>query len=138
MTLLFFLIFFAIVVAIAASARGRSGVGWFLLSFVISPLIGLILVLVLPNRRTDRLLREQHERLLAAINGRDLEKPHHADSPEDRAWARGVADKQPYNPLSPEGRASARPLSRGSGSVFLIVCGVIFVFIVVGSHFLHG
>jgi hypothetical protein len=138
MILFFFWICFAIAVAIAASTRGRSGVGWFLISFLISPLIGLILVLVLPNRRTDRLLREQHEQLLAAINGRHLEKPYHPDSPEGRAWARGVADKQPYNPLSLEGRASARPLSRGSGSVFLIVCGVIFVFIVVGSHFLHG
>jgi Superinfection immunity protein len=31
----------------------------------------------------------------------------------------------------------SQPMSRGSGSVFLIVCGVIFIFIVVRSHFLH-
>jgi hypothetical protein len=34
---------FAFVVAIAAGARSRSGIGWFLLSAVLSPLVGLIL-----------------------------------------------------------------------------------------------
>lgn len=42
---------FAIVVGVAAGSRGRSGFGWFLLSMIISPLIGLLLVLVLPNRK---------------------------------------------------------------------------------------
>ncbi len=37
----------AIVVAVIASNRGRSGFGWFLLSLVLSPLICLILVLAL-------------------------------------------------------------------------------------------
>lgn len=41
---------FSVVVGIAASARGRSGFGWFLLSLVISPLIALILVLVMQNK----------------------------------------------------------------------------------------
>ena len=47
---------FAIVVAIAAEARGRNPFGWFLLSVVLSPLVGLILVLVLPNLRYERLM----------------------------------------------------------------------------------
>lgn len=34
------------VVALAASNRGRSGFGWFLLSVLISPLLGLLFVLV--------------------------------------------------------------------------------------------
>src|ERR1051326_7817810 len=53
---------FSFVVAIAASARGRSGAGWFLISVVLSPLVGLILVLVLPNLR--------HEQLLQTLAGR--------------------------------------------------------------------
>lgn len=40
---------FCFIVAAAASSRGRSGIGWFFLSLVISPLLSLILVLVLPR-----------------------------------------------------------------------------------------
>lgn len=36
-------------VAALASSRGRSGLGFFLLSFVFSPLLGLIVVLVMKN-----------------------------------------------------------------------------------------
>lgn len=38
---------FAVVVGVAASARGRSGFGWFLIALLISPLVALILVLVM-------------------------------------------------------------------------------------------
>jgi hypothetical protein len=40
----------AIIVAILASKRGRSGILWFLISVVISPLIAGLLVLVLSNQ----------------------------------------------------------------------------------------
>ena len=40
--------------AVAASSRGRFGFGWFLLAVIISPLIALLLVLVLPNKREAR------------------------------------------------------------------------------------
>jgi hypothetical protein len=40
---------FAIVVAVIASSRGRSGFGWFLLAMIISPLLGVILVALLPS-----------------------------------------------------------------------------------------
>src|SRR5262245_57853135 len=46
----------AIVVGIAARARGRSGFAFFILAVILSPLIGLIIVLVLPNLRHERLL----------------------------------------------------------------------------------
>ncbi|MGH6624313.1 MAG: hypothetical protein ACREBN_10090 [Burkholderiaceae bacterium] len=45
-----FWLMFAIVVGVAASSRGRSGFGWFLLAVVISPLIALLLVLVMPKK----------------------------------------------------------------------------------------
>ena len=45
-------ILFSIFVGIAASGRGRSGFGYFLLSLLLSPIIGLIIVLVAgPNRQ---------------------------------------------------------------------------------------
>jgi uncharacterized membrane protein YhdT len=40
---------FAFLVGIAASSRGRSGAGWFLLAVIISPLIAILFVLALPN-----------------------------------------------------------------------------------------
>jgi hypothetical protein len=42
-------VFFSAIVAVAAKARGRTGVGWFLLSIIISPLFALILVMALPS-----------------------------------------------------------------------------------------
>lgn len=45
----FFWLLFAIVAGIAAASRGRSGLGWFFLAILISPLLALILVLVLPR-----------------------------------------------------------------------------------------
>lgn len=48
MGLLLFWVVFAVCVGIIASARGRSAVGWFFLSLLISPVLALILVMCLP------------------------------------------------------------------------------------------
>ncbi|NKI96644.1 SHOCT domain-containing protein [Rhizobacter sp. SG703] len=63
-------------VGLLADSRGRSGFGFFLLSFVLSPLIGLIAVLVTKNLKQvaqdaaqaafDR--QREHERQVASIN----------------------------------------------------------------------
>jgi len=58
MEVLLLWVILAAVVAVAASSRGRSGFGWFLISCILSPLIGLILVLVLPNLRHEELLKK--------------------------------------------------------------------------------
>src|SRR6185436_6926933 len=42
---------FAVVVGVIAGARGRSGIGWFILAVIISPLLALILVALLPNAK---------------------------------------------------------------------------------------
>jgi hypothetical protein len=47
---------FAFLVGIAASSRGRSGAGWFLLAVIISPLIAILFVLALPNLKHQALL----------------------------------------------------------------------------------
>lgn len=49
---LFFWLIFAIVVAVTARSRGRSGLWWFLLSVLFTPVLMMILVLVLPNHAT--------------------------------------------------------------------------------------
>lgn len=51
MEIVLFWVGLAVVVAIIAGSRGRSGFGWFLLSLVFSPVLTLILVLALPAIR---------------------------------------------------------------------------------------
>jgi hypothetical protein len=42
-----------IIVAVAANTRGRSPLGWFICSVVISPLLGGLLLLALPSLAAD-------------------------------------------------------------------------------------
>lgn len=51
MEIVFFWFMLAFVVGVAASRKGRSGFGWFLLAAVISPLIAGLLVLLASDRR---------------------------------------------------------------------------------------
>jgi hypothetical protein len=51
MELVLLWIAFAVAIGVAANARGRSGVGWFFLAVVVSPLIAGFLVAVLPSLR---------------------------------------------------------------------------------------
>jgi hypothetical protein len=50
---LFAWVAFAVIVGVTASARGRVGYGWFLVSLVLSPLITGPLVLALPRHHTQ-------------------------------------------------------------------------------------
>lgn len=54
MEFLLFWLGFALVVGVAASNRGRSGVGWFLLSLVISPVLGGLLLLAFGRPVTNQ------------------------------------------------------------------------------------
>jgi hypothetical protein len=53
----------AIVIGVAAARRGRSGLGWLLLSLIVSPLVASILLALLPDRRYEEVLSR-----LAAYN----------------------------------------------------------------------
>lgn len=58
-------ILFSIAVGVLASNRGRSGIGWFLFSLLLSPLIGLIFCLVckdLSNEKSDQQPNEKTHR----------------------------------------------------------------------------
>lgn len=46
MEVLFFWLFLSFVAGMIASRRGRSGIGFFLLSVILSPLVGIIMALV--------------------------------------------------------------------------------------------
>lgn len=50
---------FSIIVAVLANHRGRSGLGWFLLACLISPLIAGLLVLIFPTKEGRDMARAQ-------------------------------------------------------------------------------
>jgi hypothetical protein len=71
MELIFIWLILAVVLAIVADSRGRSALGFFLLSVLLSPVIALIVLLVGPNKKTEaaeeQRRREDHERQLESI-----------------------------------------------------------------------
>lgn len=62
----------AIVIAAAASQRGRFGLGWLLLALVLSPLIAGILLAVLPDLYTRDVLKKTAR--ASAVDDRALRK----------------------------------------------------------------
>lgn len=48
MELFFVWFIFAVIVAVGAGSRGRSGLGWFVLAMIISPLLAVILLFLVP------------------------------------------------------------------------------------------
>lgn len=53
MEIFIFWFLFSVAVGILGSNRGRSGIAWFLVSIVLSPLLGLIFLLVMRNLKDD-------------------------------------------------------------------------------------
>ena len=58
MVLVVLWLLFAILIGVAAKARGRFGIGWFLLAILLSPLIAGVILALLPDLRTQALLEE--------------------------------------------------------------------------------
>jgi hypothetical protein len=61
-------------VAHVARTHGRGNARWFYLSaLLLSPIFGLLIVLVLPNLRRERIEDERHQQILQAlaVNGRE-------------------------------------------------------------------
>lgn len=83
-------------VGLLASSRGRSGFGFFLLSFFLSPLLGLIVVLVMSDLNVEaakqRLREQEHERQLESIRA-IANKPTVVTAPTTAAPSRSVADE---------------------------------------------
>lgn len=51
MPIIIFWVLFAIIVGAIAGSRGRSAVGWFLFSILLSPLLGILFVALAPSRK---------------------------------------------------------------------------------------
>lgn len=92
-----FVIWFGLAAGVGflADSRGRSGFGFFLLSAVLSPLLGLIIVLVMSNTRLDEAKaedqRREHERQLESI--RAIAAPAAQSANQAAAAATSVADE---------------------------------------------
>ena len=59
--LLLFWLGFALVIAVAASNRGRSGVGWFFLAILISPLLAGLFLLAAKDLKLEQAARKTEE-----------------------------------------------------------------------------
>jgi phosphate/sulfate permease len=71
MEVFFIWLIFSVVIGAIASTRGRSYFGFFLISLVLSPLLGLVLVLVISDLNAEKINnkrhKEEHERQLESI-----------------------------------------------------------------------
>lgn len=59
-----------IVVSALAEGRGRFFVGWFVLSGLVSPLIGYLCLIALPNLKQQAIEEQRHKELLEALAGK--------------------------------------------------------------------
>lgn len=64
----------AIVIGAAASARGRSGGGWFLLALILSPLIAGLALLLFPSQKPIRTVQADPGRVNDAELRRNIER----------------------------------------------------------------
>lgn len=81
-----FWITLAIIVGVVAESRGRSGIGWFFLAtLLLSPLLGLVLVLCLTNLKKQALEQARHEELMRALGAGPMSLPPPLP-PTNDAW----------------------------------------------------
>jgi len=125
MELILFYLVLAVVVGVAASARDRSGGGWFLLAVITSPLIAGVLVLLLPNRRRERLDRERHLELLRAVN-----PDYQSAAPQIGAMPRVRSKMSPVDDILGQKDTSSRLFLAGP----LIAIGIIAVIVYIAIH----
>jgi hypothetical protein len=93
----------AVIVGVAANTRGRSGLGWFMLALIISPLISGLLVLALPRVEVATELSIESERLTTEHQTVSL---------------------QPDNPFEPEGVLRGFPYRvRENGAIEAMMTG---------------
>ena len=81
-------VFFSVLAALFAGRRGRSWLGWFLLSLLISPLITVILLFILPNHAEPGLERDE--------SGEVITVKSHVRCPDCRELVRHDARKCKY------------------------------------------
>lgn len=91
--LFFFWFLFAAVVGVFASNRGRSGIGWFLLSLLISPILGGLFVAAMDNLRATK-----------GANSNDGTESSHVRCPSCAEWVlpQATTCKHCHSALAPD------------------------------------
>ena len=109
MEIFLFWIGLAVVIGVAASHRGRSGLGWCLLSLLISPILTGILLFVLPRRDvlTNIAMLAEHQAKLAQKGS--------------AAWLVGSSSNRPWSSTS-----SSKTMFRVAVAVLLMTMLVLF------------
>lgn len=113
---------FAAIIGFGASARGRSGAGWFFLALLISPLISGILLLLLP-------------RATASASGDEVISPRtHVRCPDCREFVRMDARKCKHCGcnLTPQ-EVSSEDGSAGTGKAIVITILVVVAVFILGK-----
>lgn len=85
MEVVIFWVGFALVVGVAASRKGRSGFGWFLLACLLSPLLAGLLLLVMPKQGLAALPLDE--------SGQPITPETHVRCPDCRELVRADARK---------------------------------------------
>jgi hypothetical protein len=62
MVIFLFWVMFAALVAAWASSRGRSGLGYFMLSFILSPFVGVIILIIVGPKQKEIEARQLESR----------------------------------------------------------------------------
>jgi hypothetical protein len=126
--LLFGWFFFAFLVGLLASSKGRNSIGWLVLAAIVSPLIAGLILLVLPNLR--------HERLMRSIAGQARAEPpplrrklRHLSALGGRS-TRVTLDRDDDTPFQPDGLYAGIPYRvTGRGTVEAVMQGKIVRFL---------
>lgn len=134
MEILLIWVVFAVLVGVAANARGRSGTIWFIVAVVISPVLALIAVLVMRNIRYETLLHSNSGK------GRKVSAPTYlnptrtidADAPPKARWggkANRVTIDRTAKPFEPDGVYAGVPYRvAADGSIDAIMQGAMVRF----------
>lgn len=92
-----------VAVTIMAVEKGRSGVGFFLLSLLFSPLLGWLVLSVAPDRAREARDAERHRRSLSVLDGfsRKLDDLHEMTRARRLSSSSGGGQSVLANPPSP-------------------------------------
>jgi hypothetical protein len=123
---------FCVLVAVAANARGRSAVLWFLLALVISPLIAGLLVILMRNLRQERLIISSKSRRVPAPTYLNPTRTVDLDAPPKARWggkaSRVTIDRTP-KPFEPDGIYAGIPYRvADDGSIDAMMQGAVVRF----------
>ena len=125
MEIFLFWICLAVVIGVAASHRGRSGVGWCLLSLLISPILTGILLFVLPRRDvlTNIATLAMIEATPEGSRSRQLLAEHQAKLAQkgSAAWLVGSSSNRPWSSTS-----SSKTMFKVAVAVLLMTMLVLF------------